>query len=113
MGSINDFRKDSVSMTRLKDNPFTITHIEPGTYNSDSGPKPSVTITTKEEFNVDEKMTNKFHTTRQAVVSTLTKDIVLKAVNEDEDPIGPVKCVKKKSTKSSNDYYALEDVKKE
>lgn len=112
MTSLTDFKGDSISLTKIGDEAFTVTYIEKSVYNDPKhGDKPSVKITVDPGFEIEGTVYTKFHTTRQALVTTLTRAEVMKAVNEDENPLGPVKCVETQSTKSVNKYFKLVDVK--
>ena len=108
MGSISDYGGDSVSLMVLGELPFTVVKVEHSSYEDKKGVK----ITTKEEFEIDGTRHQKFHTTRTAVVSTLTKEAIFNDINENGKPLGPVHCVPRKS-KKGNDYFDLVDYKED
>jgi len=99
---MSDFEQasDSKSLRTIDGKPFTIVKVEDSTYDD----QPSVRITTKESFKIDDIETNKFHTTREVIVKAL-KSETLRGKLLDK-PLGPVKCVKPDEKK----YWLLKDV---
>ncbi|WP_428323659.1 hypothetical protein [Nitrosopumilus sp.] len=67
---------DSVKLSLIDGQPFTITDVQDNVYKDDDKEVPSVVITTEETFSVniegDDIEANKFHTTREVVVETLS-----------------------------------------
>ena len=94
---------DSVSLTKIGDQKFTIKAVEDSPYDDQAGVK----ITTLERFDVDGTKQNKFHTTRTAIVTKLTNQ-KLRDDLKDGKSIGPVKCIEVKS-KAGRNYFDLED----
>lgn len=114
MTNLSDFKGDSVSLALLDPTQFTITSIEKSVYHdAKDGDKDSVKIVTAEEFTIKDNPHTKFHTTRQAVVKKLTEDAIMESVNEKKAPLGPVTCLRKKSSTSSMHYFALVDASSE
>ena len=105
MSSLSDYGGDSVSLAKLGDVPFTVVGIEKSAYDDKDG----VIIKTKEVFEVEGVQYSKFHTTRMTIVKTLTRLEILADVNENNKPLGPVKCQEVQSKKSANKYFTLVD----
>ena len=101
MSKLDQFTQggDSKSLTKIDGKAFTITRIDDSDYrNGDEDPVPGVKITTKESFEIDGEKCNRFHTTRVAIVNLLSAGGgPRKVVNEDKDPLGPVKCASQTS----------------
>ena len=97
-------------MTNIGEKPFTITQIEDSDYTQGDKTTKGVKITTKESFDVEghEEKQSKFHTTRVAIVNVLSNEKIREDVNQNNNPLGPVKCVKGK-TKAGNPVITLED----
>ncbi len=108
MTSISEFdtKSNSISLAKVDGKTFTITGVERSDYEEGSGDNrtstPGVKISVKEKF----EGVNILHTTRTAIVSKLTSEAVLKAV--DNGTIGPVKCITAKSA-NGKDYFKLVD----
>ncbi|MHA7647250.1 hypothetical protein [Nitrosopumilus sp. S4] len=83
-------------MAKIGDKPFTITFIEDSDYIQGDETVKGVKITTKEVFEIDGNFTNKFHTTRVAIVKKFNNEKLRNDVNNG-DALGPVKCVSEKS----------------
>lgn len=89
MGNIDDYTssaKDSISLTEIGEKPFTIVSVEKSNYEKQGAePVPGVKITTQEEWETDKgEKVNKLHTTRRAIVSKLTNENFLEALNGGE-----------------------------
>jgi len=108
MTNISEFEttSNSISLAKIDGKPFTIVSVEKSDYEEGAGDSrtstPGVKITTAEEFDG----VNVLHTTRTAIVSKLTSEAVLEALQSGS--IGPVKCVKAKSG-NGKDYFKLAD----
>jgi hypothetical protein len=108
MTSISEFETESnsISLAKVDGKPFTITGVERSDYEEGTGDSrtatPGVKITVKESFDG----VNVLHTTRTAIVSKLTSEAVLQAL--ESGTIGPVKCEKAKSG-NGKDYFKLVD----
>lgn len=75
--TLNEYQKeaDSVNLSEIGDTAFTMVKIEDSDYTEQGKePQPGVKIETEEEWTraKDGKKVNKIHTTRRAVVSTLS-----------------------------------------
>ncbi len=100
---------DSVSLTKIDGQPFTIVASEDSNYENDKGGYDrGKKITTLEKFNIDGKDWSKFHTTRQAIVKSLDKPEILEALKKGEH-IGPVKTEERQPKKGNNSYWVLVD----
>ena len=110
MGKMADYGGDSYSLTALGEEPFTIEHVEDSSYTDEHGTKPGVRITTKEEFKIDGVNYHKFHTTRNVLVKTLTREDVRRDINDDGNPLGPVWCKKVQPKGKGQPYYIFEDL---
>lgn len=85
---------DSISLAKIDGEAFTIVGVVDSEYTEQGKePKPGVKITTKEQFEVEGKEWNVFHTTRETIVKALTDDTVRADLNNGEE-IGLVKCEK-------------------
>ena len=84
---------ESLSISSLDGQSFTISKIEKSTYVDIHDTKPVVHITTKEKFRDVETniQYNKFHTARMCVVAYLTKDNTLEELKKNKS-IGPFGC---------------------
>ncbi len=108
MTNISEFdtKSNSISLAKIDGKPFTITGVERSDYEEGSGDNRTSTagvkITVKEDFDG----VNVLHTTRTAIVSKLTSEAVLNAL--ETGTIGPVKCIKAKSS-NGKDYFKLVD----
>lgn len=73
MTGISNFESngDSVSMTKLGTDAFTIVGVEDSAYNSGNESTRGVKITIKDPIEVDGESYSKVHTTRKAIVSKL------------------------------------------
>lgn len=102
--SLSDYANqgDSVSLTKVGNNSFTITGIENSDYDDNGEVTPGVKITTKEKF----EGVNKFHTTRVAIVKKLSNEKLRADVAAGKHL--KVKCVTRKS-KNNKEYFDLED----
>jgi len=91
MTSFDDFNKqksgDSVNLTTLKGEPFTIVSVEKSNYKAEDGTiSEGVKITTVEKWDKEDGTeVNRIHTTRKAVVSKLLDDEFLKALDNGEN----------------------------
>lgn len=99
---------DSVSLSKIAGQKFTIVKIDDSNYEKDGHVTQGVKITTKESFDVDGSQQNKFHTTRKTLVNKLRDDNLRSQVNAGT-PLGPVKCQLEKAKKGGNDYFILVD----
>lgn len=98
---------DSISLTKIDGQPFTIVASEDSNYENDKGGyDPGKKITTLEKFNIDGKDWNKFHTTRKTIVKTLDKPEIKESLKKGEH-IGPVRTEERKPTKGHNNYWVL------
>jgi hypothetical protein len=106
--SISEFKQegDSISLAKLKQEPFTIVAIEESNYEENGKVNPGVKITTEKMHMIDGKMYNKFHTTRIAIVNKL-KNPQLLAVLAKGDTIGPVVAKEVPSKKGGKPYFDL------
>jgi hypothetical protein len=108
MTNISEFEttSNSISLAKVDGKSFTIVSVEKSDYEEGTGDNRTATagvkITVKEDFDG----INVLHTTRTAVVSKLTSEAVLQAL--ESGTIGPVKCVKAQSG-SGKDYFKLVD----
>lgn len=108
MTNISEFEttSNSISLAKIDGKPFTIVSVEKSDYEEGSGDNrvstPGVKITVAEDFDG----INVLHTTRTAIVSKLTSEAVVKAL--ESGSIGPVKCAKAKSG-NGKDYFKLVD----
>ena len=98
---------DSRSLSYLDDREFTIIGVERKDYDENKGIK----ITTKEDFDIEGEIINKFHTTRQAIVGKFLNDAgeptsLFNAVNEPDNAL-KVKVFKRKSA-NGREYFDLE-----
>jgi len=93
--SFSDYdTSDSISLAKIDGKAFTIVGVVDSAYTEQGKePKPGVKITTKEQFKVDGKEWNVFHTTRETVVKALTDDTIRADLASGEE-IGLVKCEK-------------------
>lgn len=109
MTTLGKYKKpsDSVSLTLIDGQAFTITEVADSVYKGDDGEKPSVIITTKETFSVNiegnDVEATKFHTTREVVVETLSDSQLREDLASGETL--KVKCEKPKGKK----YFVLVD----
>jgi hypothetical protein len=106
--SITEFKhaSDSVSLAKLNNQPFVITAVEDSDYEEAGRLSPGVKITTKDLYNIEGKMYNKFHTTRTAIVNRL-RDPELRKALAAGDVIGPVKTQLVVAKKGGKPYYDL------
>ncbi len=58
---------------------------------------------------MDGNQSNKFHTTRVAIVKKFSNTKLREDINSGKDTLGPVKCVSEKSA-SGKSFYNLVDV---
>ena len=98
---------DSVSLAKIDGQKFTITGIEDSDYTEGNDVTKGVKITTKENFTVENRNFNKFHTTRIAIVEVLNNEELRQKIR-DGDTLGPVICKKFKSEKGK-DYFNFEE----
>lgn len=96
-------------MAKIGDKSFTVTFVEDSDYTQGDEVSKGVKLTTKETFEVDGKEFNKFHTTRVAIVSKFSDHSIREDINENNEPLGPIKCVTEKSA-SGKDFFNLVDV---
>ncbi len=110
MGKLSNYKTvgDSVSLSTIDGEAFHVTHIEDSDYDDNGEIKKGVKITTKEEFDVDGNKVNKFHTTRIAIVKILSGTKIRTDVNENDDPLGPIKCQKEKGKNGRNFFNLVE-----
>ena len=99
---------NSASLAKIGEQSFTITFVEDSNYTQGEVVTPGVKITTKEMFGVDGNQMNKFHTTRVAIVNRFKNEKLREDINNKQIPLGPVKCVSKKSA-SGKSFYNLVD----
>lgn len=108
--SLGEFVKpsDSISMTNIDGQPFTIAASEDSDFtNEDGSVSKGKKITTVETFQIDGKDWNKFHTTRKTIVDTLNKPAIIESLKKG-DKIGPMKTIKQSPKgKGRNDYWVL------
>lgn len=95
-------------MAKIDDNAFTITRIEDSDYTQGNEVTKGIKITTKETFEIQGIPTNKFHTTRVAIVKKFDNPKIRSDVNNGNQ-LGPVKCVLEKSSSGKN-FFNLVDV---
>ena len=100
---------DSVSLAKLGDKAFTITHVEDSDYTQGDQVTKGIKITTKETFEIEGNSVNKFHTTRIALVQKFNNEKLRNDINNNGISLGPVKCVNEKSQGGKN-FYNLVDV---
>jgi len=98
---------DSVSLAKLGDTAFTVTHVEDSDYAQGDQVTRGVKVTTREHFDIDGHQINKFHTTRVAIVNKLANEKLRSDVNSGK-PLGPVRCVSDR-TASGKSFYNLVD----
>ena len=94
-------------MAKIDDKAFTITFIEDSDYTQGNEVTKGVKITTKETFDIESIPTNKFHTTRVAIVKKFNNEKLRSDVNSG-NALGPVKCVLEKSSSGKN-FFNLVD----
>ena len=106
--SIADFKNtsDSVSLAKLKSAAFTIVAVEDSNYEDHGMVQQGVRITTKASYEIDGKKTNKFHSTRTAIVNKL-RDPKLREALTNGDEIGPVKAELITAKKGGKPYFDL------
>lgn len=95
-------------MAKIDGKSFTIIAIEDSNYTEGDKTTPGIKITTKEKFDIEDRdePTNKFHTTRVAIVKKFDEKLrvdIAKGI-----PIGPVKCQASK-TKDGKKFFDLVD----
>ena len=95
-------------MAKIGEQSFTITCVEDSNYTQGEVVTSGVRITTKEMFDVDGNQMNKFHTTRVAIVNRFKNETLRGDINNKHIPLGPVKCISKKSA-SGKSFYNLVD----
>ena len=98
---------DSVSLAKLGEKPFTVTHIEDSDYTQGEDVTKGVKITTQESFDVDGNQANKFHTTRVAIVKKFANQKLRDDINSGKETLR-VKCVSAKS-QAGKDFFNLVD----
>ena len=98
---------DSVSLAKIDNKAFTITFIEDSDYTQGNEVTKGVKITTKETFEIEGTLINKFHTTRVAIVKKFNNEKIRIDVNNGNS-LGPVKCVLEKSASGKN-FFNLVD----
>ena len=105
MPQISTFEKtsNSISLAKIGEKPFTILAVERSDYTNGDESTEGVKITTKETF----EGVNVLHTTRVAIVKKLKEAAVVSTLQNDE-PIGPVKCVEGK-TEAGKKFFKLVD----
>ena len=94
---------ESISLGKIDGTPFTIVSITDSDYEGNAG----VIIETQEHIEIDGNKVNRFHTTRKAVVNTLSNEQLRKDL-ESGQVLGPVVCIKKK-TKAGFPVFVLQD----
>jgi len=94
-------------LAKIDDKPFTIISIEDSDYTQGSEVTKGVKITTKETFEINGNLINKFHTTRVAIVKKFSNDKLRTDVNNGNS-LGPVKCISEKSS-SGKSFFNLVD----
>ncbi|MBT5841959.1 MAG: hypothetical protein HOH78_00010 [Thaumarchaeota archaeon] len=94
-------------MAKIGDSAFTITFIEDSDYTQGEEITKGVKITTKEQFDIDGNLINKFYTTRVAIVKKFNNEKLRADVNNG-NPLGPVKCISEKSS-SGKSFFNLID----
>ena len=95
---------DSVSLTNIDGQKFTIIGVEDSDYTEGDVITPGLKITTKEEFDVEGNKISKFHTTRKVIVETL-KNPEIRQKLKDGETLGPLICTKVQGKK----YFNMED----
>ena len=83
-------------MAKIGDKAFTVTFIEDSDYTQGDDVTKGVKITTKETFEIEGNLINKFYTTRVAIVKKFNNEKLRADVNNG-NPLGPIKCVSEKS----------------
>jgi hypothetical protein len=94
-------------LAKIGDSAFTITFIEDSDYTQGEEITKGVKITTKEQFDIDGNLINKFYTTRVAIVKKFNNEKLRADVNNG-NPLGPVKCISEKSS-SGKSFFNLID----
>ena len=94
-------------MAKIGDSAFTMTFIEDSDYTQGEEITKGVKITTKEQFDIDGNLINKFYTTRVAIVKKFNNEKLRADVNNG-NPLGPVKCISEKSS-SGKSFFNLID----
>lgn len=112
MTNFNDFGQkptDSINLSKIGDKTFTILEVVKSDYTASDGTiSEGVKITTEEDWTKEDGTTvNKIHTTRRAIVSKLSDDEFLKALDMGEH--FKVKCPteKVKPQGSGQPYFNL------
>lgn len=95
-------------MAKIGDKAFTVTFIEDSDYTQDDDVTKGVKITTKETFEIEGNLINKFYTTRVAIVKKFNNEKLRADVNNGNS-LGPIKCVSEKSISGKN-FFNLIDV---
>jgi len=111
MNSLLDYtpKTDSVSLAKIEGKPFTMTKVEDSDYVKNEQVSKGVKITTKEDFDIDGKKWNKFHTVRVVIVKTL-ENMKLREDILNGEFSKKVKCVlSEKETREGKKYYQLVD----
>ncbi len=96
-------------MAKIGEQSFTIIFVEDSNYTQGEVVTSGVKITTKEMFDIDGNLMNKFHTTRVAIVNRFKNEKLREDINNKQIPLGPVKCISEKSA-SGKSFYNLVDV---
>jgi hypothetical protein len=92
---------DSVSMTKMDGQPFTVIAVEDSNYDDGGNSTPGVKLTTKEKW---DNGVNKLHTTRKVIVEFFKQESVRKAL-AGGDVAGPFVCEKP----SGKNYFVMKD----
>lgn len=99
---------DSISLAKLKNQPFTITAVEDSNYEDGGTVTQGIKLTSKESFTIDGKKWNRFHSTRTAIVNKLRDPKVRERLANGET-LGPVKTEEVKAKKGGKPYFDLID----
>lgn len=92
---------DSVSMTTMDGQPFTVIAVEDSNYEDGDDVTPGVKLTTKEKWN---NGVNKLHTTRKVIVDFFKNETLREALKQG-DYAGPFVCEKPAGKK----YWIMRD----
>lgn len=101
MSDLGGSSGDSVSMTTMDGQPFTVIAVEDSDYEDAGVVTPGVKLTTKEKWN---NGVNKLHTTRKVIVDLFKQQKVRDAL-ANGDTVGPFVCEKQPGKK----YWTMRD----
>jgi len=95
-------------LAKIGEQPFTVTFVEDSDYTQGEERTTGVKLTTKESFDIDGTKTNKFHTTRIAIVNRFKDAKLREDINVKKVTVGPIKCVSEQSA-SGKSFFNLVD----